>query len=95
MQSHIHILLLLLTSLAASVIATPAQAHGMCKQLFLIALIRLPAARSHDPLTSMVAHAVNFAPVDGADVPEIGGVFTRPSSSGDDEAEVTKKEYRG
>ena len=94
MQSHIHILLLL-TSLAASIIATPAQAHGMCKQLCLITLIRLPAARFHNPLTSIVARAVNFAPVDGADVPEIGEVFTRPGAPGDDRADMTGKEYRG
>ena len=98
MQSHIHILLLL-TSLAASVIATPAQAHGMGTQLFLITLIRLSAAIFHNPLTSIVARAVNLAPVDGADVPEIGEVFTRPGSpprtEGDDQAEVTEKEYRG
>ena len=67
----------------------------MCNQPFLITLIRLPAAPFHNPLTSIAARGVNFAPVDGADVPEVGEVFTRPGSPGDDKAEVAGKDYRG
>lgn len=45
MRLRVHVLVLLLTSLAASSIVAPGQAHGMLQQLFLVTLTTISGGK--------------------------------------------------